>query len=69
MTTTRHKTTVQLVVRRFARLGTRTLAGMAAALTAALLLLASPEIGIAGAIGGVVVGGVSAVLIRPHNVG
>lgn len=51
---------------RLHRLGARTLTAMAAALIAAVLLFLSPEIGLAGAIGGVVVGAVSAILIRPH---
>lgn len=54
--------------RRIARLGARTITALVAALIAAVLLFASPEIGLAGAIGGVIVGGISAVLIRPHHV-
>jgi membrane associated rhomboid family serine protease len=49
------------------RIGARTLTGMAIALLSAVLLFASPEIGLAGAIGGVVFGGISAMLMRPHS--
>ncbi len=48
------------------RLGGRTVTGMATALVASLLICAAPEVGLLGAIGGVVVGGISAVLMRPH---
>lgn len=54
-------------LRRISRLGARSLTALFTALLAAVLLFASPEIGIAGAIGGVVVGGISAILMRPHS--
>jgi hypothetical protein len=58
--------TLQSIIARVQRLGARTLTAMATALIASVLLFLSPEIGLAGAISGVVVGGISAVLMRPH---
>jgi hypothetical protein len=55
------------IMARIARMGTRTITAMVAALLAAVLLFLSPEIGLASAIGGVFVGAVSAVLLRPHG--
>jgi len=49
------------------RLGVRTIAAMMTAFLAALLLFLSPEIGIGGAVGGLVVGVVSAILVHPHS--
>jgi hypothetical protein len=50
----------------FARLGARMICACAAALIAAVLIFSAPEVGMIGAIGGVVMGGISAVLVRPH---
>jgi hypothetical protein len=57
---------VTLMLRRFGQLGTRVIVGCATALIAAVLICASPEIGILGAVGGVFFGGVSAALFHPH---
>jgi membrane associated rhomboid family serine protease len=46
--------------------GTRLIAACITGLCAAILIFAAPEVGIAGAIGGVAMGAVSAVLVRPH---
>jgi hypothetical protein len=54
--------------RKFAQLGARTLFGCATALIAAVLIFSAPEVGIIGACGGIVLGGISAALIRPHLV-
>jgi len=53
----------------FSRLGTRMIAACVSALIAAILIFASPEVGVLGAIGGLVMGGISAVLVQPshHN--
>jgi membrane associated rhomboid family serine protease len=48
------------------RLGTRTIMACVTGLIAACLIFAAPEVGIAGAIGGVVMGGISAILVHPH---
>ena len=66
MTHTSTQARVIAGLRRISRLGARSLTALITALIAAVLLFASPEIGIAGAIGGVVMGGISAVLMRPH---
>jgi membrane associated rhomboid family serine protease len=55
-----------VMFRRFSQLGTRVIIGCATALLAAVLICASPEIGIFGAVGGVVFGGISAALFHPH---
>jgi O-antigen ligase len=55
-----------VVFRGFGRLGTRMLLGCAAALIAAALIFSASDIGIAGVIGGVAMGGVSAYLVRPQ---
>jgi membrane associated rhomboid family serine protease len=47
-------------------IGARMIAGCVTGLIAATLIFVSPEVGIAGAIGGVAMGVVSAVLVRPH---
>lgn len=46
--------------------GGRMIAGCLTGLAAAALIFAAPEVGIAGAIGGVAMGVVSAILVRPH---
>jgi ABC-type lipoprotein release transport system permease subunit len=55
-----------LAYRKFSELGVRTLLGCATALIAAVLIFSAPEIGVVGAFGGVVIGGISAVLVRPQ---
>jgi hypothetical protein len=44
----------------------RLIGGCITGLIAAVLIFAAPEVGIIGAISGVVMGVVSAVLVRPH---
>ena len=46
--------------------GPRLIAACVTGLIGAILIFAAPEVGIAGAIGGVAMGAVSAVLVRPH---
>ncbi|HZY62630.1 MAG TPA: hypothetical protein VFE38_08895 [Edaphobacter sp.] len=53
-------------IHRLSRLGTRMIVGCIAAFIAAMLIFSAAEIGVAGAIGGVIVGGISAVLVKPH---
>jgi ABC-type lipoprotein release transport system permease subunit len=55
-----------VVLRKFGQLGTRMLMGCSAALLAAVLIFSAPEVGVAGAFGGVVLGGISAILLRPQ---
>ncbi len=57
---------VPLLWRGFSRLGARMIAACATALFAAVLLFAAPEVGVAGAVGGIIVGGISAFLFHPH---
>lgn len=57
---------MSLIMQKLSRLGARMITALAAALISALLIFASPEIGIAGAVGGVVAGGIAAVLLHPH---
>lgn len=47
-------------------MGARMVAGYISAMVAAMLIFFAPEVGIAGGIGAVVIGGISAVLVRPH---
>jgi len=42
------------------------LMGYSAALFSAVLIFSAPEVGVAGAFGGVVLGGISAILLRPQ---
>lgn len=51
----------------FSRLGTRMIAACVTALIAAILIFAAPEVGFLGAIGGLVMGGISAVLVQTPN--
>lgn len=48
------------------QMGARMVAGYISAMVAAMLIFFAPEVGIAGGIGAVVIGGISAVLVRPH---
>ena len=51
---------------RIAQLGTRMIMACVTALVAAVLIFSAPEVGIAGAIGGLVAGGISVALFKPH---
>ena len=58
---------LEFMYKKLTQLGPRMLAGLAAALFAAALIFATPEVGVAGAVGGAVCAGVSAVLMLPHS--
>lgn len=64
----KHRVTqgMNLIIKSVSRLGARMIVACITALIAATLIFAAPEVGIAGAFGGVILAGISAILIHPH---